>query len=106
MSDRTEIKLSDYLAGFTLLTQLGDNDTLIIRTAEGKIARVKKADMTPLQWLTTAIDKDNSTYYYIQTKLEAENQYRIQRITKSDYSIGWNYSETNEWVNRETLTYE
>ena len=57
-------------------------------------------------WFVINIDKENSTHYYIQFKLDGEDQYKIQRIHKINYSIGWNVDEVNNWTIRTTLNYE
>ena len=57
-------------------------------------------------WDVVNIDKAGQDYYYIQSRLEGEEQYKIQRIKRADYSITWWFGTTNEWLNRETITYE
>ena len=61
--------------------------------------------ITPI-WNVINIDRTNETFYFIQSKLDNEDEYKIQRINKSTYEIDYNYSDVDEWLNRTTLSYE
>ena len=66
--------------------------------------RIQDINITK-SWDVLNIDKTNVTYYYIQYKLDGEDEYKIQRIHKLTYEIKYHLSTTDEWENRTTITY-